>query len=331
MKYKNYLLITGGAGFIGSAFLRNLVPKYSDWFFVNLDKLTYAGNLEKVESIANFSNYMFILGDICDSKLVGKIFEEYGINWVINFAAESHVDNSIINSTSFIQTNIAGTNTLLDLAKSYWKLDGLSQPNERYRFIQISTDEVYGSLGLKEKSWDEKDPISPNSPYSASKASAELICRSYFVTHLMPVIITRSSNNYGPYQNREKFIPTVIYSALHDSPIPIYGNGENIRDWIYVVDNVIFIEKILLNGSPGEIYNIGGNNEHSNIELVLNILKLIPDSKSNIMFVPDRLGHDFRYSIDTSKLTGLLGKLDYHDFFDTLKITIDSIKKGFTI
>jgi dTDP-glucose 4,6-dehydratase len=248
MDYKNIVLVTGGAGFIGSAFLRILVPKHPDWFFINLDALTYAGDLKKVESISESANYTFVHGNICDRTLVEKLFDEYKINWVVNFAAESHVDNSIKDSTAFIQTNVAGTHVLLDVAKQAWGLDGLSKPDNKYRFLQISTDEVYGSLGPSDKSWVEDDPLLPNSPYAASKAAAELICRSYFKTYQMPILTTRSSNNFGPFQNEEKFIPTIILALVHERDIPIYGNGSNVRDWIYVEDNIEYL-LVILNSS----------------------------------------------------------------------------------
>jgi dTDP-glucose 4,6-dehydratase len=305
MGYKNTVLVTGGAGFIGSAFLRILVPKYPDWFFINLDALTYAGDLKKVESISESANYTFVHGNICDRTLVEKLFDEYKINWVVNFAAESHVDNSIKDSTAFIQTNIAGTHVLLDVAKQAWGLDGLSKPDNKYRFLQISTDEVYGSLRPNDKSWVEDDPLLPNSPYAASKAAAELICRSYFMTYQLPIIISRSSNNFGPYQNKEKFIPTIILSILANNPVPIYGNGNNIRDWVYVSNNISGLLVILLNGVLGETYNIGFDNEKANLEIAKLIIQLMPGSNSSIDFVNDRLGHDFRYSLDSSKIKKL--------------------------
>jgi len=321
MKYNNRLLVTGGAGFIGSAFLRNLVPKYPDWFFVNLDLLTYAGDLKKVESIANYSNYLFIHGDICDRKLVEEIFEENDINWVVNFAAESHVDNSIKDSKSFIQTNIAGTHNLLDVVKTSWKLDGMTKPKEKYRFLQISTDEVYGSLGFEEDSWVESDPLLPNSPYAASKASAELICRAYYMTYKLPIITTRSSNNFGPYQNKEKFMPTIILSILEGNDIPIYGNGNNVRDWIYVDDNIDLLELVLTHGKVGESYNIGGNNELSNLALAKFVISRFGESSSFLKPVEDRLGHDLRYSVNREKLNSI-GEYKYTPFFYSIDKTI---------
>jgi dTDP-glucose 4,6-dehydratase len=305
MLYENFVLVTGGAGFIGSAFLRILSAKHPDWFFINLDSLTYAGDLTNVESIANLPNYTFIHGNICDRIKVEKLFELYPINWIVNFAAESHVDNSINDSSEFIQTNVAGTHVLLDVAKKAWGLDGLVKPDDKYRFFQISTDEVYGSLGLDGKSWLENSPLLPNSPYAASKAAAELLCRSYFKTFQMPIVITRSSNNFGPFQNKEKFIPSIIHALINQKKIPIYGNGNNIRDWIYVEDNISYLEIVMISGRVGESYNIGGENELSNIKLALFVLERFGENKSELEMVDDRLGHDFRYSVDQTKLKSL--------------------------
>ena len=305
MGYKNTVLVTGGAGFIGSAFLRILVPKHPDWYFINLDALTYAGDLKKVEAISESPNYTFVHGNICDRSLVEKLFEEYPINWVVNFAAESHVDNSIKDSTAFIQTNVAGTHVLLDVAKKKWLVESLREMNSNYRFLQISTDEVYGSMGLEGLPWTENYPIQPSSPYSASKAAAELICQSYYKTFGLPILITRSSNNYGPYQSSEKFIPTVIKSILDGKPVPIYGNGKNIREWIYVDDNVEALRLILIKGEEGLTYNIGGNNEMSNLDMVNKIVTFLDNHNPQIEYVADRLGHDFRYSVNSSKLRAL--------------------------
>lgn len=304
-QYDNVVLVTGGAGFIGSAFLRILVPKYQNWRFINLDALTYAGDLKKIQSIEDCENYLFINGNICDRRVVEGLFEKYKINIVVNFAAESHVDNSIKDAESFVETNIKGTYVLLDVAKIKWGFNGPSEKDFGYRFMHISTDEVYGSLQLDEESWTELSPIKPNSPYSASKASSELIVMSYFKTHGLPVIITRSSNNYGPFQNFEKLIPKIIINSLRDLSIPIYGNGENVRDWIFVEDNISALELILLRGIIGEIYNVSSQNEVKNIELANLILNNIPRTNSKILYIEDRLGHDFRYSISNSKLIRL--------------------------
>jgi dTDP-glucose 4,6-dehydratase len=328
MKYKNCLLITGGAGFIGSAFLRKLVPEYPDWLFVNLDLLTYAGDLKKVESISNSLNYLFIHGDICDKKLVEEIFDKYKVNWVINFAAESHVDNSIVNSKSFIDTNILGTHTLLDVARLSWDLNFDSKPHNKYLFIQISTDEIYGSLGSSDKSSVEEDSLLPNSPYSASKASSELLCRSYYKTYKLPIIISRSSNNYGPFQNKEKFIPTVINSLLSSKSIPVYGDGKNIREWIYVDDNTDAIVEILHKGVVGEIYNIGSGNEVTNLKMIDTISELIGISDVNLNFVSDRLGHDYRYSLNIERIKSL-GWSATTDLETGLKLTIKYYRDHF--
>lgn len=321
-QYENVVLVTGGAGFIGSAFLRMLVPKYPNWLFINLDALTYAGDLKKVQTIQDYTNYVFVHGNICNRELVEDLFEKYAIDIVVNFAAESHVDNSIKDAESFVQTNIKGTYILLDVAKNKWGYDESSKLNSNARFIQISTDEVYGSLNLDEDSWTEKAPIQPNSPYAASKAASELLARSYFKTYGLPILITRSSNNFGPYQNNEKLIPTAINSVINDKPIPIYGNGSNIRDWIYVDQNVEAILNVIQKGIIGETYNIGGNNERSNLDIVNQILSIIPESKSKIQLVKDRLGHDFRYSIDSSKLQSMGTKVEV-DFDRYLKQTIN--------
>lgn len=323
--YDNVLLVTGGAGFIGSAFLRMFVPKFPRWFFINLDVLTYAGDLKNVESIKDHKNYLFIHGDICDRELIKSLFDQYSINIVVNFAAESHVDNSIINPSAFLETNIFGTYCLLDVAKSFWtKRDSM----EVSKFIQISTDEVYGSLKNDDPSSKEIDNLLPNSPYSASKASAELICRSYFVTFGVPVIVTRSSNNYGPYQNSEKLIPKIILNAIEDKIIPIYGDGNNVRDWIYVEDNCNAIMKIIDQGRIGEIYNIGGENELTNNAIVQLILDKLSKSLTLKEYVKDRLGHDVRYSLENNKLK-LLGWTCETSFHLGINRTIDYYKKLF--
>lgn len=323
--YDNVLLVTGGAGFIGSAFLRMFVPKFPRWFFINLDVLTYAGDLKNVESIKDHNNYLFIHGDICDRELIKSLFDQYSINIVVNFAAESHVDNSIINASAFLETNIFGTYCLLDVAKSFWtKRDSM----EVSKFIQISTDEVYGSLKNDDPSSKEIDNLLPNSPYSASKASAELICRSYFVTFGVPVIVTRSSNNYGPYQNSEKLIPKIILNAIEDKKIPIYGDGNNVRDWIYVEDNCNAIMKIIDQGRIGEIYNIGGENELTNNAIVQLILDKLSKSLTLKEYVKDRLGHDVRYALENNKLK-LLGWTCETSFHLGINRTIDYYKKMF--
>lgn len=301
-QYDKVFLVTGGAGFIGSAFLRMLVPKYPNWFFINLDALTYAGDLRKVESINNFKNYTFVHGNICDRELIDSLFHKFSINIVVNFAAESHVDNSISDPNSFLLTNIVGTHCLINVAKIFWTKRNTMRNS---KFIQISTDEVYGSLNIGELSSTEIDNLLPNSPYSTTKAAAELICRSYFQTFGFPVVITRSSNNYGPFQNKEKLIPKIIFNAFNNLNIPVYGNGLNIRDWIHVDDNVDAIYNVLLNGRIGEIYNVGGENEITNIEIVNKILRILDKSPKLVEFVQDRLGHDFRYSLNIDKIKNL--------------------------
>jgi dTDP-glucose 4,6-dehydratase len=310
---KNYL-ITGGAGFIGSHFIELLLNEKNDITIYNLDKLTYAGKPENMPFIDN-ERHVFIHGDICDSKLVSELFKKYNFDIVVNFAAESHVDNSIADPNIFMQTNILGVVNLLNCAKNNWV--NLSQ----HLFVQISTDEVYGSLDEK-GSFFENSPIRPNSPYSASKASADLIVMSYFRTFKLPVLITRSSNNFGPRQDREKLIPKTILCAISGEKVPIYGTGLNIRDWIYVKDNCNAIIRIINLGQIGEVYNIGGSNEKTNIDIVGEILLNLGLGQENINFIEDRLGHDFRYSVDVSKTKDLIGSYNLTEFSDSLKLTI---------
>jgi dTDP-glucose 4,6-dehydratase len=317
--YEKRILVTGGAGFIGSAFLRLFVPKHPNWLFINLDLLTYAGNLSKLDSIVDYENYKYYKGDICDSELLKEMFAEFEFNAVINFAAESHVDNSIKDSTKFLLTNVIGTHTLIETARKYWT-DNLMLIDSR--FIQVSTDEVYGSLDFNDNPSIEDDNYLPNSPYSASKASAELICRSYFKTFGFPVIITRSSNNYGPFQNHEKLIPKIITNAINGIEVPIYGDGKNIRDWIYVDDNCNAILLIMLNGIIGESYNIGGQNELSNNYIVDFILKILNRPLTLKIYVNDRLGHDFRYALNIKKIS-LLGWTPEVNFTLGMKRTVD--------
>ncbi len=290
-------LITGGAGFIGSNFIRHMLSAHPELEIVNLDKLTYAGNLENLSGLALNKNYSFIKGDICGQKAVEKAMK--GCDLVVNFAAETHVDRSISSASDFISSNFYGVYNLLEQARK----------NGVKRFVQISTDEVYGSI--RKGSSSEEDPLLPNSPYSASKAGADLLCRSYFVTYGFPVLITRSSNNFGPYQHPEKLIPKFITNTMRGLSLPLYGDGLNVRDWIYVEDNCIGIEAATLRGKPGEIYNIGGGNELANIEITKSILQKLGKPESLIKKVPDRLGHDRRYSLDSSKLSGLGWKPKY--------------------
>lgn len=314
---KESILITGGAGFIGSNFIPYFAEKYSNYHIINIDKLTYAGNLDNLVECENMNNYTFIKEDICDRELIQNIFKDNDIKGVIHFAAESHVDNSIKNPMAFIQTNIEGTFTLIDVAYHYW-MDAPSKVKKGYelcRFHHISTDEVYGTLG-KNGYFTESTPYAPNSPYSASKASSDFIVRAYNHTFGMNTTISNCSNNYGPKQHKEKLIPKIINNCLNEKSLPIYGKGENIRDWLYVLDHCKAIDLIFHKGRIGETYNIGGKNERNNITIVKTICSILDDKKprSNgkkyeelIEFVEDRAGHDFRYAIDATKLETELG------------------------
>ncbi len=296
------LLVTGGAGFIGSNFLIYMCKKYPEYKFVNLDLLTYAGNLDNLKAIEGNKNYYFIKGDICDSVLIENIFNEYKPDYVVNFAAESHVDRSIADPQIFLKTNIMGTQVLLDTCKKYW----INQQPSTNKFLQVSTDEVYGSLG-QTGYFTEETPLAPNSPYSASKASADMFVRAYHETYGLNVNITRCSNNYGPFQFPEKLIPLMIGNAVEDKPLPVYGDGLNIRDWLYVEDHCQAIDLVLHQGKSGEVYNVGGHNEKANIEIVKLILSELVKPEALIKYVTDRLGHDRRYAIDASKIKIELG------------------------
>jgi len=318
------ILVTGGAGFIGTNFVKYMLSHH-DYKIVNLDALTYAGNINNLKDIENHTNYHFIKGDICDRDLINDIFKKYKIDTVINFAAESHVDRSIEEPEVFLKSNILGTEVLLDTAVNYWKLD----PNDKYsrdfkedvKFIQVSTDEVYGELG-KEGLFTEQTPLAPNSPYSASKASGDLIVRAYHETYGLPVNITRCSNNYGPYQFPEKLIPLMINNALKGEDLPIYGDGKQVRDWLHVDDHCEAIDTVLHKGKVGEVYNIGGNNEKENIEIVKLILTKLEKSEELIKHVTDRLGHDRRYAIDNTKITTELGWEPKYTFEQGIEVTI---------
>lgn len=309
-KFKT-LLITGGAGFIGSNFIHYIARKYPEYRIINLDKLTYAGNLENLRNIEDNPNYKFIKGDIANRKLVGEIFNYNNIDAIINFAAESHVDRSIEDPGVFIRTDIYGTYVLLEAARKY---------NSKI-FLQISTDEVYGSI--EDGSFAEDDALKPSSPYSASKAGAEMIVRSFFKTFGTPIIITRTTNNFGPYQYPEKIIPLFVTNLIDNIKVPLYGDGMNVRDWIYVDDNCGALDLVLHKGRVGEIYNIGAGNEKPNIWITKEILKLLDKPESMIEPVEDRLGHDRRYSVDCTKLKRDLGWETQYDFEEALKKTVN--------
>lgn len=305
------LLVTGGAGFIGSNFVHYMRNQHADYQLVNVDLLTYAGNPDNLQGITEWSNYRFIQADISDAVKLETIVGE-GFDAIINFAAESHVDRSIADPGLFVRTNVTGTQVLLDLARKY------NVP----RFVQISTDEVYGTLG-DVGLFSEETPLAPNSPYSASKAGADLLVRAYHETYGMHVNITRCSNNYGPYQFPEKLIPLMITKALKDESLPMYGDGLNVRDWLYVEDHCRAIDLVLHNGQKGEVYNIGGNNERTNLQVVSTILKELGKPDSLIGFVEDRLGHDRRYAIDASKIRRELGWQPQYDYESGIKKTIE--------
>jgi dTDP-glucose 4,6-dehydratase len=304
------ILVTGGAGFIGSNFIKYMLKRHADYQIVNLDKLTYAGNLENLKDIEDNPNYSFIKGDITDRDKVEEIFE-MGIEYVVNFAAESHVDRSIEDPGIFLKTNVIGTQVLLDASRKY----GIK------KYLQVSTDEVYGSLD-ETGYFTEDTPLSPNSPYSASKASADMLTKAYHHTYGLPINITRCSNNYGPYQFPEKLIPLMIINSLHDKELPVYGDGLNVRDWLYVEDHCRAIDMVLHEGKNGEVYNIGGNNEKANIEIVKLILRELCKPESLIKYVKDRPGHDRRYAIDSTKIQQELGWKPEYKFEEGMKKTI---------
>ncbi|MCC0654166.1 MULTISPECIES: dTDP-glucose 4,6-dehydratase [unclassified Clostridioides] len=308
------ILITGGAGFIGSNFVHYMLNKYLNYSIVNLDLLTYAGNLETLKEVQDKPNYKFVRGDISDREHVYKLFEEEKFDIVVNFAAESHVDRSVENPQLFIQTNIIGTQVLLDACRTY----GIK------RYHQVSTDEVYGDLPIDRRDlfFTEKSAINPSSPYSASKTAADLLVNSYYRTYGLPTTISRCSNNYGPYHFPEKLIPLMILNAFEDKQLPVYGNGENIRDWLHVYDHCTAVDLIIHKGKIGEVYNIGGHNERSNIEVVKIILNILGKSEDLISYVNDRPGHDLRYAIDPSKIENELGWKAKYDFDSGIKETV---------
>jgi dTDP-glucose 4,6-dehydratase len=326
---EDYILVTGGAGFIGSNFI-SLIIGSTDLNVINLDKLTYAGNLVTLEQFAASQRQIFVRGDIGDRQLIQHLLAQYQPRAIINFAAETHVDRSIDSPTSFIETNINGTFNLLECTRQYWQqLDDLDR--QQFRFLHISTDEVFGSLAPTQPAFTERTPYAPNSPYSASKASSDHLIRAYFQTYGLPTLITNCSNNYGPYQFPEKLIPLMIINALAGKHLPIYGDGRNVRDWLYVEDHCRAIASILAKGVPGETYNIGGNAERDNLGLVNQLCsildELLPMSPHHphrqlIQFVPDRLGHDRRYAIDFTKIHQELGWLPQEDLDSGLRRTV---------
>ncbi|WP_297521075.1 dTDP-glucose 4,6-dehydratase [uncultured Clostridium sp.] len=321
---KTYL-VTGGAGFIGSNFVLYMLNKYEDIKIINLDKLTYAGNLENLKSIESDERHIFVQGDICDKELVASLFEKYDIDYVAHFAAESHVDRSIENPEVFVQTNVMGTNNLLNCAKKSWEtIEGWK---EGVKFLHVSTDEVYGSLG-DEGFFMETTPIDPHSPYSASKAGSDLLVQAYADTYKMPVNITRCSNNYGPFQFPEKLIPLLINNCLELKNLPVYGDGLNIRDWLYVEDHAKAIDMVINNGRLGEVYNVGGHNERTNIQIVKTVIGYLNENVNEeitetlIKYVEDRKGHDRRYGIDPTKIKEELGWYPETTFEVGIKKTI---------
>lgn len=324
------IIVTGGAGFIGSNFVHTVLEAQKDIRVINLDKLTYAGNLDSLKDIEDDSRYTFIKGDICDSLLVEELFEKYNPDTIVHFAAESHVDRSIDGPAEFIQTNINGTFNLLENARKYWlKLE--QKAKESFRFIHISTDEVYGSLG-DTGYFTEETSYAPNSPYSASKASADLLVRSYYHTYGLPTIITNCSNNYGPYHFPEKLIPLILLNALEGKELPIYGDGLNVRDWLYVKDHCEAIWQVLTQGKIGEKYNIGGHNEKTNLCIVETLCDILDERvpkvngksyREQIVFVKDRPGHDLRYAIDASKIAKELGWVPKETFDTGIVKTVD--------
>ncbi len=304
------ILVTGGAGFIGNCFIRHMLQKYSNYKIINLDALTYAGNLENLYDVKDNPNYEFVNGDICDKDLVTQIVS--GVDMIVNFAAETHVDRSITGPEIFIETNIKGTMTLLQAAKEF----------NIERYLQVSTDEVYGTLG-DTGYFTETTPLAPNSPYSASKAGADMLVRAYYETYKVPTLITRCSNNYGPYQYPEKLIPFFISRLLRGEKVPVYGDGLNVRDWLYVYDHCAAIDAVLHKGRVGEVYNIGGHNEKTNLEITHLILDAMNKDESSIEYVQDRLGHDRRYAISNDKITSELGWKPSVTFEEGILLTID--------
>lgn len=321
----NTVLVTGGAGFIGSNYVRLMLERHADWKVVNVDALTYAGNLENLGSVMDDPRHVFVKADIRDKQVMEEVFSQHGIDMVVNFAAESHVDRSIMEPEIFLTTNIIGTQVLLEAAKRHWNVFPEDKYSKEYRqgvrFLQVSTDEVYGALGKSGK-FVETMPLSPNSPYSVSKASADLLVRAYHETFGLPVNITRCSNNYGPYQFPEKLIPLMIANCMVGKGLPVYGDGMQVRDWLHVSDHCLAIETVLMKGTVGEVYNVGGNNERANIEIVKLILRTLEKGEELITYVKDRPGHDRRYAIDNTKITTELGWTPRYTFEQGMEETI---------
>ncbi|MCJ7433320.1 MAG: dTDP-glucose 4,6-dehydratase [Anaerolineales bacterium] len=320
----NNVLVTGGAGFIGSNFVRYLLKAEARVHIVNLDNLTYAGSLENLKDLPDESRYTFVKGDICDFELVGQLLREHGIDTIIHFAAESHVDRSILGPGPFIQTNVTGTFTLLEAARQVWGQERIGK-----RFHHVSTDEVFGSLSLVDPAFTESTPYEPRSPYSASKAASDHLARAYFHTYELPVTITNCSNNYGPFQFPEKLIPLIILNALQGKPLPIYGDGKQIRDWLYVEDHCEAIRLVIEKGKPGETYNVGGGNQPYNIDLVKEMCAVLDELQpttssysSLITHVPDRPGHDRRYAMDITKIRNELGWSPKYEIESGLRETV---------
>ncbi|MET7017301.1 dTDP-glucose 4,6-dehydratase [Bacillus mycoides] len=311
------ILVTGGAGFIGSNFIHYMLKKYETYKIINYDALTYSGNLNNVKSIQENPNYSFVKGKIQNGELLEHVVKERDVQVIVNFAAESHVDRSIENPIPFYDTNVIGTVTLLELVKKY----------SHIKLVQVSTDEVYGSLGKTGK-FTEETPLAPNSPYSSSKASSDMIALSYYETYQLPVVVTRCSNNYGPYQYPEKLIPLMVTNALEGKKLPLYGDGLNVRDWLHVTDHCSAIDTVLHKGCVGEVYNIGGNNEKTNVDVVEQIIKLLGKTKKDIEFVTDRLGHDRRYAIDAQKMKNEFEWEPKYTFEQGLKETVEWYKNN---
>lgn len=331
------LLVTGGAGFIGANYIRYMLASYSDVRIITLDKLTYAGSLDNLTDLLDPDRHIFVQGDICDRELVGHLLSQHDIDTIVHFAAESHVDNSISGPGVFVETNVIGTYTLLEAARTYWSRGEEGMDPKRVRFHHISTDEVYGTLSRRDPPFTERTAYAPNSPYSASKAGSDHLVRAWFHTYGLPVTTTNCSNNYGPRQHGEKFIPTIIRSCLEGNPIPVYGDGSNIRDWLYVEDHCIGIDRVIRNGALGETYNIGGCNEWANIDICRLICEIIdtyrPQSAPHsdlISFVRDRAGHDWRYAIDARRMRDELAWEPRETFETGIRKTVDWYIKRFS-